>query len=135
MISFVKEIAEHCRAGNRTFYIFPQNGEAILQYDNGTYLNTISGIGVESIWYEGVDKNPAYSINKRLTYLNTIRAAGKPVLSVDYVDEGTGYSGNNKERIDDYYSKCNSAKYVPYAALEDTDLNEINTITGVQPQG
>jgi len=55
MIEFVEEIAEYCREvkGITDFYIIQQNGERILENDeNGTYLNTISGIGIEDLWYD-----------------------------------------------------------------------------------
>ena len=37
----------------------------------------------------------------------------KPVFSVDYVDDGSGYVGENKDRIDDYYSKALAKGYIP----------------------
>ena len=55
MIEFVEEIAEYCREvkGITDFYIIQQNGERILENDeNGTYLNTISGIGIEDLRYD-----------------------------------------------------------------------------------
>lgn len=62
MIEFVEEIAEYCGEvkGITDFYIIPQNGERILEYDeNGTYLDTISGIGIEDLWYDGTDPIPS----------------------------------------------------------------------------
>ncbi len=56
MIRFVKNIAIYARkkAGN-DFKIFPQNGERLLDYDHdGSYLETISGYGVEDVLFSGI---------------------------------------------------------------------------------
>lgn len=134
MIKFVVEIAKYCRnKTNGDFLIIPQNAESILKYDNGTYLQTISGIGIESLWYNGTHKNSENYIESRMKWINIIKNSGKLVLSVDYVDDGTGYQGENKLRIDDYIKKARDAGYIPYAALADFSLKKLNIIPGVQP--
>jgi len=137
MIEFVEEIARYCREikGLLNFYIIPQNGERILEYDeNGTYLGIISGIGIEDLWYNGIDPIPPEITNSRILYIDMVAKANKPVFSVDYVDDGSGYSGENKERIDDYYSKALAKGYIPYAARVDRELDELNIIEGIQPR-
>ena len=136
MIQFVKEIAEYCRVslGKPNFYIIPQNGERILDYDTDhSFLNTISGIGIEDLFYDGLDPVPQEETSYRIGYLERIRKAGKPVLVVDYVDDGTGYTGSNKARIDSFIAKCHTHGYVPYAARSDRELDELNIIPRVQP--
>ncbi len=136
MIDFVASIADYCRnrTGNPDFLVIPQNGENIIDYDqNGTYLEKISGIGVEDLWYNGLQPNPESYVQERIQYLDLIKEHDKIVLSVDYVDDGTGYVGENKERIDDYINKARSKGYIPYAAKSDRALDELNIIPGVQP--
>ncbi len=135
MIDFVLKIAYYCRVerGINDFLIVPQNGENILEYDNGSYLDAISGIGIEDLWYEGLKPKDPEEISCRMHYIDIIKEAGKIVLSVEYVDDGSGYVGENKQRIDDYYSKARSKGYIPYAALCDRKLDELNIIDGIQP--
>lgn len=137
MIQFVKSIADYCRVtkGQSSFLIFPQNGERILDYDtDGSYLSACSGIGVEDIWYDETVKKTDQEVNERLQYLRKFVETGKIVLSVDYVDDGTGYSGTNKTRIDDYINKAVAESFIPYAAVSDRELDEINIIEGLQPR-
>jgi cysteinyl-tRNA synthetase len=134
MINFVAEIAEYCRERSPEFIVIPQNGERLLEFDyNGTYLSTISGIGVEDLWYNGTVSIEPEITDERLQYIDVIKSTGKIVLSVDYVDDGTGYTGENKMRIDDYISKALSKQYIPYAARCDRELDELNIIPSVQP--
>ncbi len=136
MINFVAKIAHYARAvrGYAPFYVIPQNGESILDYDtHGIYLSTISAIGVEDLWYDGTTPNTSSYVNERLQYLNLITSAGKPVLSVDYVDDGTGYVGENRSRIDDYITKARSSGFIPYAARVDRELDRLVIIDEVQP--
>ena len=74
-----------------------------------------------------------YIKEERVPYLNKVLSTGKPVLSVDYVDDGSGYVGRNRERIDDYREKAMKMGYIPYAAMSDRELDELNIIGGVQP--
>lgn len=134
MISFIVEIANYCR--NKTsadFYIIPQNGERLLEYDNGTLLKIISGWAVEDLFYNGTEPLPEYITNERMYYLDKVLNAGEVVLVVDYVDDGSGYIGTNKERIDDFRAKALARGYIPYAAIVDRELDELNIIEGVQP--
>ena len=136
MISFVKAIARTCReVGERPqFYVVPQNGERLLEFDgDGSYLTTISGIGVEDLWYDGVSPQPPVETAYRVDLLSRIAAAGKPVLSVDYVDDGSGYDGANRVRIEEYWAKAKEAGFIPYAASSDRALDRIVRIPGLQP--
>ena len=130
MISFVEGIAKHSRSQKENFYIIPQNAENILHYDtDGSYVETISGIGVESLFYKGTKAASLQEIKKRTNYLDKITGAGKPVFLVEYVDDGSGYFGKNKERIDDFRKKASDKKYIPYVAREDFKLDELNVLS------
>ena len=136
MIKFVEQIASYARlkSGNASFAIVPQNAESILAYDtDGSYLRTISGIGVEDLFYNEVSPQPASETNYRLQWLNAIHAAGKPVYVVDYVDDGSGYQGANRTRIDSFRSDAIAKGYVPYVGRRDRALDTLNAIAGVQP--
>ncbi|MBF2077667.1 MAG: endo alpha-1,4 polygalactosaminidase [Synechococcales cyanobacterium T60_A2020_003] len=140
MISLVETIAQHTRIdkGQSSFHIVPQNAETILKYDrDGSYLKTISGIGVEDVFYDETHRQPQSEVNYRLPWLQQIRDAGKPVLSVDYVDTNGNsnlvYEGKNLERINLFRDLAIAQDFIPYVAKRDRELNEIVTIPGIQP--
>ena len=137
MIELVHWITQYCRKhsplGNE-FLIFPQNGERILLYDyDGSYLNAVSGIGVESTWYETEEKLPNSTVNERLHFLDNFQKKGKLVLSVDYVDTGDHKNPANSKRIRDYVSKCRGHGFSCYVANTDVELKIINRIKDIQP--
>ena len=135
MMNFVVEIADYCRVNKnqQDFLIIPQNGENILDYDaDGKYLDAISGIGIEDLWYNGVNTIPNEVTRERIRYIDIIANEDKLVLSVDYVDDGSGYAGENKARIDDYINKARSKGYIPYAARSNRALDILNIIPGIQ---
>ncbi len=126
MINFVKRIAYHSRItrGVTDFLVVPQNGEGILDYDTGDYLNTINGIGIEDLYYWETDAIDDGTTAYRKDYINRITAAGKTVLAVDYVDDGSGGSAN-EDRIADFTSKAKADGYIPFAAATDRELDTI----------
>jgi len=133
MIFFIKEIEEYCRnKTDKEFYVIIQNGERLLKYDD-SLLDVISGWAIEDLFYNGLEPLPVEVTYERTQYLDKVTSSGKPVFSVDYVDDGSGYYGNNKKRIDDYVAKALSKRYLPYVALYDRELDELNIIEGVQP--
>lgn len=135
MIAFVKRIADHARiaGGKPGFLVVPQNGEDLLPYDtDGSFLQVISGMGIEDLIYDGLTPVSASEVSYREDLLNQIRGAGRTVLVTDYVDDGTGFIGANASRITDFRNKVISAGYLPYAALEDRALDSLNIIPGVQ---
>ncbi len=140
MINLIVEIYNYCmgKIGDSPFYIIPQNGEKILEYDRDSNLmRIVSGWAVEDIFYNDTllwDSEEAdWIIDNRIFYLDKLLSMGKIILSVDYVDNGMGYSGKNKERIDDYMRKCENKGYMPYVAIYDRALDEINIIKDIQP--
>ncbi len=137
MIGLVEWIASYARSHSSFgggFLIFPQNGERILNYDDdGAYMQTVSGIGREDIWYNETRQNPADEIDQTLAYLRQFTAEGKTVLAVDYLDNGSGFSGANRDRILNFARKCNAEGFRYYIARSDRELDRVNSITGVQP--
>lgn len=138
MIELIMDIVNYCREKvEGEFYIIPQNGEMILKYDDGTLLSAVSGWSAEDLFYNGTepwgDEEIEWILKNRIPYLDMVLSKGKPVFSVDYVDDGSGYSGANKEGIDDYRRKAISKGYIPYVAISDRELDELNIIEGVQP--
>ena len=137
MIELVKWIASYCRDKSTfgvDFMVFPQNGERILDYDTDhSYLETISGIGREDIWYNETTENSARDVKEILAYLRQLTANGKIVFAVDYVDDGSGLTGQNLKRILDFASKCKTEKFRYYVARANRNLDLINVIENVQP--
>ena len=136
MVSLINDLAQYAKEKEPGFYIIPQNGEGILKYDNGL-LNIVSGWAAEDLFYNGTtpynEEEFNYILHDRIPYLDTVLSHNKFVLSVDYVDDGTGYRGENKERIDDYINKARKKGYIPYVAIQDRELDELNIIEGIQP--
>ncbi len=118
MVNFVKEIAYHARVkrGKSNFLIFPQNGEGLASYAD--YLQVVSGIGREDVWYYDNSPNPPDQINLCLSFLDRFKQAGKLVLVIDYVTQ--------RELIDDFYAKARAKGYVPYATVRALDRITIN---------
>jgi len=131
MTTLIKEIADYCRSKKPFFYVIPQNGEKLLEYDE-TLLNVVSGWAVEDLFYDETTPIPQSEIAERTQYLDTVLKRGKPVLVVDYVDDGTGFKGSNKVRILDFIEKARSKGYIPYAAISDRELDELNIIDEIQ---
>jgi cysteinyl-tRNA synthetase, unknown class len=116
MIDWVEKIVEHARVdrGKPNFHVIPQNAEALLPYDTtGKFLKEISGVGVESLYYNGIQAQDPGGIAGRTANLNKVVAAGKPVLVIDYINDGSGYQGGNKARIDSFWQRANLAGYTP----------------------
>ena len=141
MINFVKRLAYHARVtrGKTGFLIFPQNGEAVLEYDTGIeglgkgdYLSVISGIGIEDLYYNETAPISAAEQESRKTFLEQIRAVGKKIIVVDYVDDGSGQAGNIS-RINAFRNAALADGYFPYAAAADRALDSINLAQGLQP--
>ncbi len=136
MASLINDLAQYAKEEEPGFYIIPQNGEEILKYDN-SLLNIVSGWAAEDLFYNGTtlydEEEFNYILHHRIPYLDTVLSHNKFVLSVDYVDDGAGYRGKNKERIDDYIKKAREKGYIPYVAIQDRELDELNIIEGIQP--
>jgi cysteinyl-tRNA synthetase len=83
MVRFVIEIAEHARKRRPGFLIFPQNGEALLEFPS--YVNTISGIGVEDVVYGAEEDGEKNEVGHTAERCDDLRLLGdKPILLVEY---------------------------------------------------
>lgn len=118
MVNFVLEIAKYTRVtkGKTNFLIFPQNGEKLSIHPN--YLEVVSGIGREDVWYYDNTPQPPEITEEVLFYLDKFKEKGKLVLVIDYVTQ--------QELIDDFYSKAISKGYIPYATKRELDTITIN---------
>jgi cysteinyl-tRNA synthetase len=146
MINFVKRIAVHARheRGMTDFFIVPQNGEGLLAYDtglgglgSGDYLNVISAMGIEDLYYDGTTPVPAAETVYRKQFIDILVGVSKQVLVVDYVDAFTGSGAHPAPAggiIADFYARALADGYVPYAARRDRELDEINVISGAISQ-
>ena len=135
MLEFVQEISRylHREAGD-SFIVMLQNGERLLEWDDGRLLDYISGWAVEDLFYMGTAPADSQWVEERLRYLEPLILRGLRVLVVDYVDDGSGHGGVNLERIEDFTRRAMERGLVPYAAMSDRNLDEINIIEGIQPR-
>lgn len=138
MMNFVRDLAEYARVdrGVPNFLVFPQNGDDIILDDDGeldasglAYLAAIDGIGVEDIFYDELTPQPPGDVAFRTAALGFYLDAGgdqRVVISTDYVwDEAAPTGAANISRYDDYVGLSIAAGFIPYAAAQNRDLNEI----------
>ncbi len=118
MVDFVKAIAAHARSrpGMAGFGVFPQNAEALSRHQD--YVQTVTGIGREDVWYDGDAPKSAGETAVAIAGLDVFRQAGRLVLVTDYV--------RRPEHIDDFYARARAKGYVPYATVRDLDSLTIN---------
>ncbi len=135
MLVFIREISEYVRqrAGD-SFIILLQNGERIVEWDDGTLGDFISGWAVEDLFYDGTAPTDSQWVEERMKYLRPFVQKGAMVLVVDYVDDAGGHDGENLYRIRDFTERSMDAGLIPYAAMSDRELDEINIVEGIQPR-
>ncbi len=118
MINFVVNLAKYARKKKKDFYIIPQNAEELLE--DKTYRETVSGIGVESLFFNERGKpNPKSYIENREKYLDMI-AKTKWVFVTEYVQK--------EDLIKEVYRKAKEKGYIPYCTVVDLDQLIINNI-------
>ena len=135
MVALVQAIARYARVtrGRRNFLVFPQNGEDLILDDEGEldelgrrYLRTLSGLGVEDVFYDELTPQDDEAVEFRTTLLQRYVQAGKLILATDYVwDSSAPHSSANKARYNDFKRRARAERYVPYAAIRDRGLDEI----------
>jgi cysteinyl-tRNA synthetase len=118
MVSFVKDIATYARVtqDHPNFQVFVQNAEELSQHSD--YVQAVSGIGKEDLFYNGNRRQPATEVEWSMNQLDRFKAAGKHVLVTDYVTE--------RPKIEAFYNKAHSYGYVPYATRRALDALTIN---------
>lgn len=139
MIEWVRRISEHARVtrGVEGFMVFPQNAADIIRGEDDAldelsevYFSAISGIGIEDLYYDGMTERPADDgLEYRIEQLVEYRDRGKTVLVTDYLLADSYTPANSDERAADFYRRVLDAGFVPYAATEDRDLDEIVTLS------
>lgn len=130
MINFVNEINTFAASEKRTqdFMIIPQNAVEIIDYDSqGKFVNSISGLSIEGLYYnsDGSQTNKRKRA-RRIEYIERYQDLGKIIMVTDYV-----YPNMNK--IIDFYSKTKAQGFIPYAADRNTLLDSLVRIDDLQP--
>jgi cysteinyl-tRNA synthetase len=122
MMELVERISGYTKEESSDFQVFPQNAENIFDYDDGSYLKAIDGMGTEDLWYDEMEKSSDTA--ERLPYLEMIQKAGKKVLSVDYVQmESPGPEDYN--RFKDYLQQCSEKEFFCLPAMADRELDRL----------
>jgi cysteinyl-tRNA synthetase len=120
MADFVIGLAKYARERQPGFGVFPQNAEELgMRFPD--YLETVTGIGVEDIYYgypRDHEPSPADWTAEREAILDQWVAAGKLVLTIDYT--------RVPEQIDDAYARAQARGYVPFVTVRSLGLLIIN---------
>jgi len=126
MIEFIKDISNYIRSKKKNAMIVLQNGERILEYDDGELLKCVDGWSVEDLFYscKGFKLKSKSVIEERGRYLEIVQNAGKFILVVEYIDvEGDKKAEN---RMKELIEMCKKRSYIPYATYSDRKLNKID---------
>ena len=86
MIAHVAELAATARRIKPSFFVIPQNAEALL--DSAEYRDAIDGLGKESLLHGGTEtgrRNPERDIRWSSNMLRLLQDEGKPVFVVEYL--------------------------------------------------
>ena len=120
MADLVIAIARYARERHPGFGVFPQNAEELgLRFPD--YLETVTGIGVEDLYYgypRDHQASPAGWTAQREAILDQWVAAGKLVLTIDYT--------RVPEQIDDAYARAQARGYVPFVTVRSLGLLIVN---------
>lgn len=127
MINFIEEISNYIKGKKENALVVLQNGERILEYDQGELLQHIDGWAVEDLFYsyEDFSLKPKKAIEEREKYLKIAQNAGKFVLVVEYIDDGKE-SKETEDRIKKFIDLCKTMDYTPYVSYSDRELNKID---------
>lgn len=138
MIQFVVTISDYARItrGDADFLVFPQNASDIIRDDEGEiddlgleYLDAVSGIGQEDLYYRATKRNKTAETNYLLEQLREFESRGKTVLVTDYLIKAQRpIPRTSDSRLADFYTRCRAESFVPYAAMSDRNLDEIVTL-------
>ena len=120
MADFVAAIRAHAQTHDPDFYIFPQNASELAS-EIPAYLNSVDGIGQESIYYgySGDDvMTPPAATAWLEEHLDMFKNSGKLVLTLDYA--------TIPAHVDDAYAKSQAQGYVPFCTVRELDQLTIN---------
>lgn len=125
MADFVIALTEYARKRVPDFGVFPQNAEELgMLFPD--YLDAITGIGVEDLYYGYPRDHEASSSEwtaEREAILDRWVMAGKLVLTVDY--------SSRSKQIEDAYQRSRARGYIPYVA--DRSLGRLRINPGFEP--
>ena len=131
MVEFVVKISEYAKNKNSDFGIFPQNGAALGAYEE--YLNAVTGIGQEDIYYGyvGDGQKTSGNVTKDLEgYLDVFKDAGKLVLTIDYPfscsEDEPCFNKKTRKKINIAYRKSRKKGYVPYCTVRNLKYLTVN---------
>jgi cysteinyl-tRNA synthetase, unknown class len=126
MRDFVQGISAYARGIDPGFIVIPQNGIELITDTGettgtpvGAYLDAISGVGQEDLYYGYTADNvatPSATTNYLKGYLNIALTNGKQVMAIDYCST-TAF-------VDNSYSSNNTDGYISFAA-DHRDLDNI----------
>lgn len=133
MRGFVRGLAGYARERDANFVVIPQNGIALISLDGevdgppaSDYLNSIDGVGQESLWYgyAGDDeKSPTEERDYTKAWLDAARGHGVRVLVTDYC--------STRSKMDDAKRRNGEAGFLSFAA-PDRELRVVPDYPGLQ---
>jgi len=82
MVDWVKAIAVRTRAKNPAALVIPQNGSQLAAHKD--FVEVISAQGIEDLFTNGKNLQPASHTDEILSHLKTLASAKKPVLLIEY---------------------------------------------------
>jgi cysteinyl-tRNA synthetase len=125
MADFIIGLTEYARERHPGFGVFPQNAEELgIRFPD--YLDTVTGIGVEDLYYgypRDHTASPPEWTAEREKILDEWVVAGKLVLTIDYT--------RIPEQIDDAYARSQARSYVPFVTVR--SLGQIIINEGHEP--
>ncbi|TDT71434.1 cysteinyl-tRNA synthetase [Hypnocyclicus thermotrophus] len=117
MIEFIEKISIYTKSKNPNFLIIPQNSEDLLKYDKeNKFLNSIDGVGVESLWFYKNKPQDKKNTDYRLKFLRQLQSKGKFIYVIEYINKNI-YTAKQLAIKNNFYY---------YIAKPDSDLDEIN---------
>ena len=132
MVDFVVKISEYAKRKNSDFGIFPQNGSALSAYEE--YLNAVTGIGQEDIYYGYDDdglKTQGNVTEELERYLDVFKDAGKLVLTINYPfscsEDKPCFNKKTRKKINIAYKKSVKKGYIPYCTVRNLNYLTINS--------
>ena len=102
MIDFVTAIATYARTKKANFLVVPQNGSQLLE--NDAYLQMISGIGQEDLYFDGNKTQRKQETAATVTLLKKVSAVGKAVLVTEYPTSKSKRQQAFKKALNDGFS-------------------------------
>ncbi len=123
MVGFVMALTSYAREQRPGFAVFPQNAEE-LGPQFSEYLEAMTGIGIEDLYYSDHEPAPAARTAGREAILRRWVEAGKLVLTTDYTAR--------PEQVADAYRRSLDNGFVPYVA--DRALGRLRINPGFEPE-